>query len=73
MLVCPEHDANGRGLIVVEDVFAVGESFVVVKVALDLEPFSPGVRPMTRAQRAATFATLDSVAFVAAPPRVIPP
>lgn len=66
VLLCPNHEASGRGLVIVEDVRVVGENMVIAKVAFDYEPFSPGVIPLTRKQRALAERVLDSLSIPAA-------
>ena len=73
VLFCPSHDATGRGLVVVEDVIVIGDRMLIAKLAFDYPPFSPGVKPLKRDQRELAFATLDSIALPAPPPRVLPP
>jgi len=67
VLLCPSHEASGRGLAIVEDVRVAGDSVIIVKVAFDYEPFSPGVIPLTRKQRALAERVLGSVSLPAAP------
>lgn len=73
ILYCPSHDASERGLVVVEDVIVAGEHMLIAKLAYDFPPFSPGVKPLKREQRAAALAVLDSIALPTPPPRVLPP
>ena len=73
ILYCPSHDASGRGLVVVEDVIVVGDRMLIAKLAYDLPPFSPGVKPLGRKQRATAYAVLDSITLLPAAPRVLPP
>jgi hypothetical protein len=68
VLLCPSHEASGRGLAIVEDVRVVGDSLIIAKVAFDYEPFSPGVIPLTRKQRALAERVLDSLTIPAATP-----
>lgn len=68
VLLCPSHEASGRGLAIVEDVKVVGESLIIAKIAFDYEPFSQGVIPLTRKQRALAERVLDSLTIPAAPP-----
>lgn len=67
VLLCPSHEASGRGLAIVEDVRVVGDSLIIAKVAFDYEPFSPGVIPLTRKQRTFAERVLDSLTIPAAP------
>ena len=62
-LVCPNHPASGRGMVVVEDVLVIGTRLIVIKVAFDYPSFTPGVRPLTRTQRALAHSILDSLAL----------
>ena len=73
ILYCPSHDASGRGLVVVEDVIVAGDRMLIAKLAFDFPPFSPGVKPLGREQRAIAFAALDSITLKPAAPRVLPP
>lgn len=68
VLLCPSHEASGRGLAIVEDVRVVGDSMIIAKVAFDYEPFSPGVIPISRKQRALAERVLDSLTIPAAAP-----
>lgn len=68
VLLCPSHEASGRGLAIVEDVRVVGASLIIVKVAFDYEPFSQGVIPLTRKQRTLAERVLDSLTIPAATP-----
>ena len=67
VLLCPSHEASGRGLAIVEDVRVVGDSVIIAKVAFDYDPFSPGVIPLTRKQRALAGRVLGSLTIPAAP------
>lgn len=73
ILFCPNHDASGRGLVVVEDIIVAGDRMLIAKLAFDFPPFSPGVKPLGRSQRAIAFAALDSISLTSAAPRVLPP
>ena len=73
ILYCPSHDASGRGLVVVEDVIVAGDRMLIAKLAFDYPPFSAGAKPLTRQQRTAAFAALDSITLLPAAPRVLPP
>lgn len=72
ILYCPSHDASGRGLVVIEDVIVAGDRMLIAKLAYDFDPFTPGVKPLKRDQRAIALATLDSIAIAAAAPTVLP-
>jgi len=73
VMYCPNHEASGRGLIVVEDVIAVEDRFIVAKLAFDVPPFGAGGRPLARDQRAAAYAALDSIRILPPPSPVLPP
>lgn len=73
ILFCPSHDASGRGLVVVEDVIVAGDRMLIAKLAFDFPPFSPGVKPLRREQRATAIAVLDSIVLLQSAPRVLPP
>lgn len=73
VLTCPNHDASGRGLVVVEDIIVAGDRMLIAKLAYDFAPFSPGAKPLKREQRAIAFAALDSIAIRPSAPRVLPP
>jgi hypothetical protein len=67
VLLCPSHEASGRGLAIVEDVRVIGDSMIIAKVAFDYDPFSPGVIPLTRKQRALAERVLGSLTIPATP------